>query len=99
MLLDAGADPTAIERNGQNPLNIAKDWRHHAVVKLLEPVTNDDYECPSSKDESETDDYESEGDPCHESGKENEADNREPEGAQSPQFDLTVRPKDPTPAE
>ena len=99
MLLDAGADPNAINHDGLKPLDGAEEHDFEAAVKLLEPLTNRDHEPSFSTDESETDDYESEGDPSHESGEENEADNREPEGAQSPHFDLTVRPKDPTPAE
>ena len=99
MLLDAGADPNALDSRDKKPLDLAQRRKRQAVVELLKPLTNDNYERPSMDNEPETDDYESEGDPNHESGVENEAGNHEPEGGSSHQSDLTVRPKDPTQAE
>ena len=80
MLLDAGADPNALDFDDKKPLDLARRWKRHAVVELLEPLTNDDYERPSRNDESEADDNESEVDSSYESDEENEAGNHEPEG-------------------
>ena len=100
MLLDAGADPNAVDNHrGENPLDLIERWNPQPVVELVEPLTNDDYERPSKDNEFETNEHNLEGNPSHEAGEKNKAHNRDPEGGPSHQFDLTVRPKDPTPAE
>ena len=98
-LLDAGADPNAIDNKGVKPLDVAKMWNHQAVVELLEPLTNDNYERPSKDHESETDDYESDKDPSYESDEEDQADDYDSEGVLNVQSDVAIRLKDPTQAE
>ena len=80
MLLDAGADPNAIENGGYKPLYYAKEYQNQAVVRLLEPLTNDNYERPSRDHEFETNNLVSEGNPSHESGEQTEAIDRALEG-------------------
>ena len=73
MLLDAGADPNALDNSRLKPLDVAKLWRDQPVVELLEPLTNDDYEYPSSDYETENDDNESTGARSYESGEDDES--------------------------
>ncbi len=96
MLLDARADPNALNDRGRKPLDVAKMWKHQAVVELLEPLTNDDYERPSRDVVSETDDYESDKDPSYESDEEDQADDYDSEGVLDVQSDVAIRLKDPT---
>ena len=99
MLLDAGADPNALDNQRLKPLDLAKKGGHQAIVELLMPLTNDNSEYPYSDDGTENDDYESIGVRSYKSGEEDQANTQEPGEEPSHQFDLTVRPKDPTQAE
>ena len=63
MLLDAGADPNAFDNFHLKPLDLAKNPDDQAIMALLEPLTNSNYECPCRDDGSETGNYESGGKP------------------------------------
>ena len=99
MLLDAGADPNAFDNYSNKPLDLAEQRGRQAMVELLEPLTKDDYEYPYSDDETENDDHESTEAQSHKSGEEDQPNTQESGEETSHQFDLTVRPKDPTRAE
>ena len=99
MLVDAGADPNALDKGRLKPLDLAKQGGHQAVVELLEPLTNDDYEYPYSDDGTENDDHESIGARSYKPGEDDQANTQESGEEPSHQVEFTVRPKDPTQAE
>ena len=80
MLLDAGADPNAIDRFDLKPLDCAKECENQALVGLLEPLTNDNYERPPRDHEFETNNLVPEGNLSHEPGEQTEAIDHAPEG-------------------